>query len=230
MINNNFDNKTIDMTMTDSAKTYMKKNAEKTAHKCPNCENMCLGKQCSECHLKMIEKFQGDCNDCKKPFYAVRPDGTKRKRCKDCQTKYNIDHIAICSGCTKTYHAVLEDGRKFDKCFECYQISMGTACESCNNKSFGQRFCKPCYETFKSKKFNNQKQKGEDTSRPLKKCNTKDCMKQTTYNLCKDCNYSYRNTTDNYMISRCGDCGVTCMGDYKLCRDCSYNKKSAGSR
>jgi hypothetical protein len=213
----------MNMKKSDMKKSDMKSD-NRVPHPCPNCSKMCLGKQCSDCHLKMVEKSQGECGDCKKQFFAIRPDGTRRKRCKECQDKYNETHIAICKGCTKTYHAVLEDGRKFDKCFECYQKSMSTTCETCNGKSFGQKFCKPCYEVAKNKKFESK----QTNDRPLKKCATKSCAKQTTYRLCRDCNYTYKTTADSYMISSCGDCGIKYRGDYRFCKDCS--RKSFDSR
>ena len=50
-------------------------------HPCQYCGNTCKGKQCRECHLKMVEKKQGTCINCKNTFYALRIDGTKRQRC-----------------------------------------------------------------------------------------------------------------------------------------------------
>jgi hypothetical protein len=154
-----------------------------TIKQCPNCPNMCFGKQCSECHKKMIEKTQGSCIDCEKLFYAIRQDGTKRKRCKECQEYYNEKHISICKVCKNTYHAVLDDGRKFDKCYKCYQNSINK-CEKCDNTVYGQKYCRGCYQ--------NERQNRQEVVYVEKKCKSDDCINITTYTYCKTCNDNYR--------------------------------------
>jgi hypothetical protein len=183
--------------------------SERKQHQCPNCTNMCYGKQCSECHIKMMEKIQGNCLGCSKAFYAVRQDGTKRKRCKECQDSYNEKHISICPDCKNTYHAVLDDGRKFDKCYKCYQDNMNK-CAKCDKNAYGQKFCRDCYQ---SEKLNR-------VEREVKKCKNETCFNNTTYTYCKSCNDSLRNVENNYMMSTCEECGYRGVGNFKLCNYC----------
>ena len=182
---------------------------ERKQHQCPNCPNMCYGKQCSECHLKMMEKIQGICLDCEKSFYAIRQDGTKRKRCKECQDSYNEKHISVCPDCKNTYHAVLEDGRKFDKCYKCYQDSMNK-CAKCDKNAYGQKFCRDCY----------QNEKANRVEREVKNCRTETCSNTTTYTYCRSCNDSLRNVENIYMVSTCEECGYRGTGNFKVCSYC----------
>ena len=182
-----------------------------TRKQCPNCPNMCFGKQCSDCHKKMIERTQGSCMDCEKLFYALRQDGTKRKRCKECQEDYNQKHISICAVCKNTYHAVLNDGRKFDKCYKCYQDSINK-CEKCDKNAYGQKYCRECYQ--------NERQNKHEIIRVEKKCKSDNCSILTTYTYCKTCNDNLRSVSDQYIISRCEMCGYRGRGDFKICNYC----------
>ena len=184
---------------------------ERKQHQCPNCPNMCFGKQCSECHLKMMEKIQGNCLDCSNTFYAIRQDGTKRKRCKDCQDVYNEKHISVCPGCKNTYHAMLDDGRCFDKCYKCYQDSMNK-CMKCDKNAYGQKFCRDCYQSERPKRV--------EVERVEKKCKTEKCLATTTYTYCRSCNDSLRSVANDYMLSTCEECGYRGRGDFKLCSYC----------
>lgn len=122
---------------------------EKKLHPCQYCEKSCYGKQCKECHLKMIEKQQGVCLDCHKTFFAIRKNGSKRRRCLDCQDAYNNKYIAECPDCKMTYHAYMEDGRVFNKCFTCYKKSLHK-CEKCENYTkFEYALCRICYQNRK---------------------------------------------------------------------------------
>ena len=208
MINNIEDNMN-NTNMKNDIQPSIQKN--KVLHPCPNCEKMCYGKQCTECHFNMMEKNKGTCADCACSFQAQRKDGSMRKRCKDCQTSYNEKHIAICKICSQTYHALLDDGRSFDRCYTCYQESINNKCEACGNKAFGQKFCKPCYELEKTKKMQNMQ---------LVKCRNKSCNNETTFTYCRDCNRSNRETADSYMISSCYNCGRRYKGNSKFCVDC----------
>jgi hypothetical protein len=162
----------------------IKDNIKKEFRMCPNegCENSCFGKQCSGCHIKMINERSNnfkECCDCNKKFYAIRRDGSFRMRCRECQEEYNNNHISVCVGCEKSYHSRLSNGKVYDKCYECYQKTMNTKCESCNNKSFGRRLCKPCYE-FSRKSMVYEK----------KKCDNEWCDNITTYPVCSTCKFS----------------------------------------
>ena len=153
-------------------------------HPCPNegCENSCFGKQCSQCHVKMINDKLNNfkkCCDCEKQFYAIRKEGTFRLRCRDCQEEYNTKYISTCSGCGNTYHSKLTNGKVYDKCYECYQVSINTCCETCGAKSFGQKFCKPCYEKTRQNFYTYEN----------KKCNNSWCENITTYPLCSACKF-----------------------------------------
>ena len=154
-------------------------------HQCPNdgCENSCFGKQCSECHIKMINERSNnfkDCCDCEKSFYAIRKDGSFRMRCRSCQEEYNNKHISICNFCGNSYHAKLANGKVYNKCYYCYQKSINTSCETCGDKSFGQKFCKPCYES--TKQYHTYEKK---------KCDNTGCSNITTYPLCTSCKFGY---------------------------------------
>ena len=216
MINNNSDNNMkTKFYKTDKIET-------RTAHPCPNCTKPCLGRQCSECHMKMLEKQTGKCDDCDIDFPKIRPDGTTRKRCKECQTKYEAIHIATCPICKETYHAILKDGRTFDKCYKCRQESLNNKCESCGSKAFGHKFCKTCYDT--SRKANYENRGRGDTfrdERPLVKCKTLKCNNTTTYAFCRECNATNKKVSEQYLISSCLECGKKMMGDYKFCSDCT---------
>lgn len=118
-------------------------------HPCQYCGKTCKGKQCKDCHLKMVEKKQGQCINCKNIFYALRLDGTKRLRCFDCQSIYNSKYISKCPICKIDYHAFLEDGRVFNKCYNCYKNTL-IDCKKCSNKiPNNQQFCKNCYKQEK---------------------------------------------------------------------------------
>jgi hypothetical protein len=130
-------------------KIEIEKNAIKTTitHPCQYCDKPCVGKQCKECHLKMIAKSKSKCVDCEQIFFAARKDGSLRERCKECQDKYNNQFMAKCPSCKNMYHAILKDGRIFDKCYECYKKGI-IYCESnCGNKTInGHSLCVGCHK------------------------------------------------------------------------------------
>ena len=195
-------------------------------HPCQYCGNPCRGKQCKECHLKMVNNKQGNCIDCKKTFYALRSDGTKRQRCFDCQNNYNLKHICKCPICNIDYHAFLEDGRVFDKCFKCYQENL-TECKNCSKKiSNNQPLCRQCYHNEKNNlnllSINDSKldDEYENTYKTHERtCRTKNCMNITKYTYCKDC--YIKNKQNNNIFSICESCTYKGIGKFKLCEDCS---------
>jgi hypothetical protein len=159
-------------------------------HPCQYCLKMCRGKQCKECHLKMVESKQGQCLECEKTFYAIRADGSKRRRCLDCQNNYNAKYISQCPICKSDYHAFLEDGRAFDKCYTCYQNSF-TECINCSEKApNGHPLCKNCYLEEKSKvsilSYNSNPGSVSDI-KTLRECQNEGCLNQTVYSYCKSC-------------------------------------------
>jgi hypothetical protein len=209
-------------------------------HPCQYCGNTCKGKQCRECHLKMVEKKQGTCINCNSKFYALRIDGTKRQRCFDCQNVYNTKHISSCPICKKDYHAFLDDGRIFSKCYNCYQNSL-VECKKCFKKnSNNQPLCKKCYQ---EEKINNKHKllsidtdsscglkddndiddfidvEYENTFKTLERsCRNKNCFNMTRYTFCKDC--YIRNKKELEYISVCDICGYKGKGNFKICNDC----------
>jgi len=124
------------------------------AHQCPYCPNTCLGKQCKECHKKMVETRNATfdetknsyCCDCNKPFMSLRKDGSKRVRCFFCQKIYKETYIINCPDCNIEFHSRnKKDGRIFDKCFSCYKKRF-TKCRNCEkNTLIEYPLCKECY-------------------------------------------------------------------------------------
>ncbi len=179
-------------------------NLEKDLHPCQYCGKTCKGKQCKECHLKMIKNRQGNCVDCNILFLAVRLDGTKKKRCLECQNNYNNKYISKCYLCGNDYHAFLEDGRVFDKCYDCYKKSI-LECIICKEKTINNyTYCKTCYNEHKNKLYllslnDDKKSYDSDTThssisskspikiRVLHLCKNKDCKNRTLNEYCKSC-------------------------------------------
>jgi len=164
---------------------------KKDAHPCQYCGNSCYGKQCKQCHLKMLDSQKGVCMDCNSTFHAVRRDGSKRRRCTDCQTSYNNKYISQCPDCNNTYHAYMEDGRVFEKCFGCYKKSLHK-CTNCDNfTKFEYALCRNCYQTSDRGGGGDRGGRGRFHSSPrelqLFKCNTDICENLTSKNLCKSC-------------------------------------------
>jgi hypothetical protein len=196
-------------------------------HPCQYCEKTCRGKQCKECHLKMVESKQGNCIDCDKTFYALRSNGSKRRRCIDCQTTYNQKHISQCPICKNDYHAFLEDGRVFDKCYTCYQNSL-IECKNCDKKiSNNQPLCKNCYQEQKQYKVkllsmdDNISDGYENTYKNYERtCRTKNCQNITTYTFCRDCYLKNKQLTDDN-ISICEICNYKGPGNFKICNNCN---------
>lgn len=198
-------------------------------HPCQYCSKPCRGKQCKECHLKMIAKTQGKCMDCDKVFPAVRKDGTARKRCIDCHNLHLTNKYATCpgAGCGVQYHAFLDDGRVFDKCFECYNKSF-SKCEKCGSKCFKDvKFCSPCFQENKKATYIPKAPRDfEGGDKPCKNANV-GCKSTTNFTFCRDCNYKNKNLTNKYMIYSCEDCGYEGQGDYKKCGDCNFNNRKS---
>jgi len=116
-------------------------------HPCQYCEKPCVGKQCKDCHFKMIAKSKGKCQDCEQIFFALKKDGSMRERCKECQDKKNAQFSAKCPECKNTYHAILKDGRIFDKCFDCYKAGIKMCSSGCGKKTInGHELCVGCHK------------------------------------------------------------------------------------
>jgi len=185
-------------------------------HPCQYCTKPCRGKQCKECHFKMLAKIQAKCGDCDKIFVAARKDGTMRKRCSDCHAEHVKKHYATCPGCSEQYHAILEDGRVFDKCYNCYQKSF-TVCKSCPNRTFkGAELCSDCYKASRPARTHYA-----PSDATYQSCKTEGCKNTTTYTFCKDCNYSRKQLESKYMTYTCKGCSIKGFGDYKFCEECS---------
>ena len=191
-------------------------------HPCQYCAKPCRGKQCKECHLKMIAERSGICIDCNVSFHAKRQDGTTKKRCYTCQQSYASTHIGHCPGCGEKYHKMLADGRTFEKCYNCYQSSIGK-CENCDNSTFnGFLLCRDCHQKRPTKKASEYKKPSHEYD--THPCKTVGCVSSTTYAYCGDCNYKNKQTSDMYMLSTCQSCGYRGSGDFKFCKECKHSK------
>ena len=156
-------------------------------HPCRYCNNPCKGRQCRNCHIKMINNKQGECIDCSKIFNALRINGTKKQRCFDCQSIYTKHHISVCNICGNNYHAILKDGRKFAKCYNCYNEEF-TNCKNCNKRCLKKYdICKDCLEVDK-----------HNITLIESKCRNNNCENKTFYCFCKECFKDYRFVTTKF--------------------------------
>jgi hypothetical protein len=179
-------------------------NNNNLAHPCQYCKTPCFGKQCKNCHLKMMENRKGNCIDCKNEFNALRTDGTKRKRCFTCQEKFNETFVRICKDCNSQYRYMLNDGRKFNICFTCYQKKL-KKCDKCDNMTFEKLpLCKICYNNDKKnfiKETEDQSSSSSTSSEDIvitKKCQTIDCDTLTSYTFCKNCHTKHKNISNEF--------------------------------
>jgi hypothetical protein len=147
---------------------------EPEIHPCKYCGTSCKGKQCKQCHLKMVYKKQ-ECNDCKKNFIALR--------CFSCQIDFN-ERMSECPDCGKLYYGISKDGKIFKKCFDCHQNDFAN-CKNCGKKCFKKySFCKDCNYNDK----NNDKNSIEN----LNNCRTKDCNNKTKLMFCSECYTNFK--------------------------------------
>ena len=202
-------------------------------HPCKYCSKPCFGLQCKECHLKMVNKFSGECSDCKQTFRQKKEDGSTRKRCLPCHKNYMSTYIGACK-CGETFKKLLEDGRTFDKCFTCYQGSK-KRCQKCENFTFKDNtLCFECYHaskkcatekcdnsTVRSNKLCSDCYKNERSSEDVFNCRKKSCTRKTSREngYCRECFRDSRETSMQYMISKCShiDCSERYKGSYKFC-------------
>ena len=200
---------------------------DKVSHKCQYCDNLCFGKQCKQCHLKMVAARDADCCDCSKSFPALRKDGTKRIRCFDCQQVYEKEYVKKCPDCDENFHALSKDGRMFDRCFSCNKKRF-TKCRNCENSTFvDYPLCKTCYSSERDEKkvardnreSRNNTRVSEDTERETRPCKTLNCKNMTEYSLCQKCNSTFRDTANQFMISTCqyDGCGYRGKGYFTYC-------------
>ena len=148
----------------------------KFLHACKYCGNMCKGKQCKQCHFKMISRIH-NCINCKTEFLALN--------CFNCQDHYNKHNLSTCPDCDETYTAFSKDGKFFDKCYKC-NTTMFSKCQNCNKRCLKQyTYCKICFE----KMINN------NIDLPINICKTNECQNTTKYIFCKNCykNYNFVN-------------------------------------
>jgi len=198
---------------------------ENTLHPCKYCKKTCKGKQCKDCHFKMVSSRQGVCLDCDKQFYAVRSDNSKRKRCFECQKNYNSTHIAKCPICNIDYHAYLEDGRFFDKCYGCYKSNI-KECEKCKKNTInGFPLCNICYNEEKSSKIKLLSYSPTSSTKSIeytfkqidKQCKTDNCNNSTIFTYCEGC---YSKNKPGLITSICQICGYKNRGNFKICNKC----------
>ena len=170
-------------------------------HPCVNCGKSCKGKQCRECHVKMI---QSECADCKTHFNARRKDGTMRKRCLECQEGYNKKYIRKCPDCTTEFHDL---SHKYETCLQCYK-----------NR---QEAKKVEYEKIKVEREYKNKERSDKWENEKKDCYNRGCKNMTIYKFCKTCNDDRKHLNNNFMTYTCQDCGYRGRGDYTLCMKCA---------
>ena len=151
-------------------------------HPCKYCGASCKGKQCKQCHLKMISKKQ-ECIDCKKNFISLR--------CFSCQSDFN-ERMSECPDCGKLYYGVSIDGRIFKKCFDCYQNDFSN-CKKCGKKCFKKySFCKDCNI---EENINNI-----DDGTNINICKSKDCNNKTKLIFCKECYINFKIINHEFKI------------------------------
>jgi hypothetical protein len=196
--------------LNPEAKPFMPSNeviqptVDPALHPCVNCGKTCKGKQCKDCHLRMI---QSNCSDCEKPFNARRKNGTMRKRCGSCQDDYNEKYIRTCPGCSKEFNNF---GKNYQACLDCYK----------NRKENEKKE----FERIKAEKEEKRQARREEFEKMDKKnCQSRGCKNMTPYKFCKPCNDDRKYLDNNYMTYTCGECNRRGRGNYTLCRDCSSN-------
>jgi len=176
-------------------------------HPCQYCGNTCRGRQCRDCHLKMVASRNGNCTECGAEFTSIRKDGSMRKRCSDCQGEYNQKYMSMCPCCGDAYHACLRDGRIFDKCYKCYRSTV-TKCQKCEGNAYnGYALCRDCHQSTRSKISDTMSETSDRTFVPRTKftipdvtieehkCNNKDCGNLTRHVFCKECYIQYKFAT-----------------------------------
>ena len=135
-------------------------------HPCKYCGNSCKGKQCKQCHFKMLSRNQ-DCIDCNIKFTSLR--------CFSCQNFHNKNNLSTCPDCGNLYSSMSKDGKSFQKCYDCYQNGFSN-CKHCNKRCFKEySFCKNCTDVL------NKTENVETT------CKSKDCNNKTNYDFCAEC-------------------------------------------
>jgi len=197
-----------------------------TLRKCPNCDKKCSGKQCRDCHVKMLEKRKesdsdsnSNCMDCNKTFFAKRADGSLRKRCKECQDIYVESHSVVCKNekCQKTFIGIMNYGRTYQYCMECVDEHRKNRkkCDSCE-KIISNDFTK-CSDCFKKEKVEYRK---KEEAEMVNVCGSKGCENKSKFFLCKSCNFKEKSLRNEYMTSICFKCNFRFRGDFKFCENC----------
>ena len=181
----------------------------KTLHPCINCNKNCMGKQCRDCHIKMLNS---ECIDCNRTFNARRKNGTMRKRCLGCQTDYNKKYVRKCPECNSEFHDL---SNKYSVCLPCYKNQQ-------ENKKLEYEKIKTDREAIRKDNDEINKNKWENSEK--KECYTHNCYNITIYKFCKKCYDMKNDVNKRYMTYICQDCGYRGIGDYNLCIDCN-NKK-----
>jgi hypothetical protein len=143
-----------------------KNDIQNEIHPCKYCGNFCKGKQCRDCHLKMIST-QCECIDCSIKFIPLR--------CFNCENFQAKNSLNNCPECGNIFCSLSKSGKTFQTCYDCYQNDFSN-CKKCNKRCLKKySFCKQCYPLVKNE---------EDIE---KKCESKDCYNKTNYNFCQDC-------------------------------------------
>ncbi len=134
-------------------------------HPCPNCNFPCLGKQCKDCHFRMVfekNKYANCCIDCRNHIEndIIQKSG---KRCRNCQNNYIRNNSIECKNnkCKNLFIGTTTlNGKRFCYCKECFLYL----------KNNNECFCNECSVVLY---FNYEKQKN--------KCGS--CLKKNKINM-----------------------------------------------
>lgn len=193
---------TPESTLNPEAKPFVL--AAPDLHPCVNCGKTCKGKQCRDCHIKML---QANCIDCGTAFNARRKNGSMRKRCTDCQEGYNDKYIKKCPDCQADFHDL---SGKYKSCLPCYKNQ--------------QEAKKAEYEKREAERAAKRKEATEKFDKDKKECYNRVCKNMTIYKFCKKCNDDNKYLS-NFMTYTCQSCGYRGRGDYKLCQGCAPERR-----
>lgn len=162
-------------------------------HPCPKCQFPCFGKQCKDCHFRMVfekNQYRNCCVDCRN---YIDSDYQHLRRCRNCYYSYMLKNKVKCNFflCKNVFDGrTAGDGKKKSYCNDCFSYLKSKNecfCEDCSSVLYfnfekDKNKCKTCIR----KKKINMKTKSLDK----KKFNSSKCMgcnKNGHVLYCKDC-------------------------------------------
>ena len=162
-------------------------------HPCPKCHFPCFGKQCKDCHFRMVfekNQYRNCCVDCRN---HIDSDYQHLKRCRNCHYSYMLLQNRVkCKFifCKNIIKARSESCKKNSYCDHCFS----------HLKKNNECFCEDCSSVLY---FNYEKDKN--------KCRT--CMKNKKINM-----RTKSLDKNKFNNSRCVGCNKN--GHVLYCRDC----------